>query len=61
MLSDESPLPEYGINKSRNCYCCQRRLVRVQLPAPKLSDPEYKIAVCPKCDGPIPKLMNVGE
>jgi hypothetical protein len=37
------------VNRSRHCRLCDQR-VRIQLPAPKPDDPDYKVAVCPTCD-----------
>jgi hypothetical protein len=37
-------------NRSRTCHCCEKQKVRIQKPAPKPDDPDYKVAVCPICD-----------
>lgn len=41
-------------NRSRQCNCCGEKIrirVRVGLVIGDYKDPDYQVAICPKCDG----------
>jgi len=41
---------ELNCNRSRTCFLCGKSKHRVRIPAPKIDDPDYTVAVCPDCD-----------
>lgn len=56
--SDEASVKLYRVKRSRACTCCMRPRYRVQLPAPKPDDPDYKVAVCPDCDKTVGRVAG---
>lgn len=51
------------LNRSRYCRLCDRSRFRVLVPSPTATDPDYTVAVCPRCDMTIgrgnPQLREV--